>query len=282
MRRIFELLFVVALFVTVSFAQDPAQTSGSASQNSSVSSQPSGTQAQSTSNSQAAATSSQGNSQVQAGSIVYAELSKSVDAKKAKQGDEVVAKTSQAVLSQGKVVVPKGAKLVGHVTQAKAHTKDQPQSELGIAFDHAVLKDGTQVPMALTIQAIGASSSGASAAPGMDADAGMASPGGGGNARPGYGAGGGGTMGTARSTVGAVGNTAGNAAGTVGDTTGGVAGSAGQATGGRLNAGSRGVVGLSGLSMSAGASASQGAVITSDNKNVKLDGGTELVLRVNQ
>ena len=89
-------------------------------------------------------------------------------------------------------------------------------------------------------------------------------------------------MGTARSTVGAVGNTAGNAAGTVGDTTGGVAGSAGQATGGRLNAGSRGVVGLSGLSMSAGASASQGAVITSDNKNVKLDGGTELVLRVNQ
>ena len=43
-----------------------------------------------------------------------------------------------------------------------------------------------------------------------------------------------------------------------------------------LNAGSRGVVGLGGLSLSEGP---QGAVITSDKKNVKLDSGIELILR---
>jgi hypothetical protein len=280
MRRNSGFLFVSACLLTVSFAQDSAQ-SGSASQSPTATS---GSQAQTGTTAQGSAAANQGNSQVQAGGIVYAELSKSVDAKKAKQGDEVVAKTSQAVLSQGKVVVPKGAKLIGRVTQAKAHTKEQPQSELGIAFDHAVLKDGTQIPMALTIQAIGASSGGATASSGVDADAaGMAAPGGAGG-RPGYGSSGAssGTMGAARSSVGTVANTAGNATGTVGDTAGGVAGSAGQTTGTRLGAGSHGVVGLSGLSMSSPASASQGAVISSENKNVKLDSGTELVLKVSQ
>src|SRR5262249_8021359 len=155
----------------------------------------------------------------------------------------------------------------------KAHTKEQQQSELGIAFDHAVLKDGTQVPIAVTIQAIGASL--VASSPAMDADSGggMAGPSGGG--RPGYGSGSGGTMGPSRSTANTVGNTAGNTVGTIGDTAGGVAGTGQTASSGHLGASSHGVVGLSGLSLSPAASASQGAVITSDNKNVKLDGGTE-------
>src|SRR5581483_1063326 len=91
-------------------------------------------------------------SPVQSGSIIYAELSKSVDAKKAKSGDEIQAKAIQAVLSQGKVVIPKGSKIIGYVTQATPRTGDQQPSQLGILFDHAVLKDNTQVPLSISVQ----------------------------------------------------------------------------------------------------------------------------------
>src|SRR5262249_7531782 len=220
MRQVLCSLLMGAVLITVSLAQDSAQGAASASQGTSAPAQQPATHAQSQTSAQHNA--NQPGPQVQPGSIIYAELNKSVDAKKAKQGDEVVAKTSQAVLSQGKVVIPKGSKLVGHVTQVKAHTKEQQQSELGIAFDHAVLKDGTQVPIAVTIQAIGASL--VASSPAMDADSGggMAGPSGGG--RPGYGSGSGGTMGPSRSTANTVGNTAGNTVGTIGDTAGGVAG----------------------------------------------------------
>ena len=45
-----------------------------------------------------------------------ATLNKSVDARHAKVGDQVTAKTTGAVKSDGKVVIPKGSTLVGHVT----------------------------------------------------------------------------------------------------------------------------------------------------------------------
>jgi type IV secretory pathway VirB10-like protein len=98
-----------------------------------------------------------GASQLHAGSTVQAELAKPVDARKNKAGDEVIAKTIHDVKSEGRVVIPKGSKLVGHVTEAKAHSKEQATSELGIAFDHAILKNGEEVPLALSIQAIGRS-----------------------------------------------------------------------------------------------------------------------------
>jgi len=275
-----------ALLVAVSAAQTSQQTTGSASQGTAVSASPSGAQAQTSTGANATQETQAGTAkaagQLQAGSVIYAELGKSVDAKKAKQGDEVVAKTTQAVLAQGKVVIPKGSKIVGHVTSAKAHTKEQAQSELGVAFDHAVLKDGSQVPLSVSIQAIAAPAAATQVA--NDNMAGMGSgsaPAGGGS--PSYGGGGG-----MRSTGGTVMNTAGAATGTVantaGSTAGTVAGTANTAAGaGHLNAASRGAVGLSGLNLSAAASTStQGSVITSDSKTVKLDSGTEMILRVNQ
>lgn len=82
-------------------------------------------------------------------------------------------------------------------------------------------------------------------------------------------------------TVGQIGSTAGGVANTAGNTAGTVAGAASTSAGAgaRLNGSSRGVVGMSGLSLSAG-NATQGSVIASDDKNVKLDSGTEMVLRV--
>src|SRR5207244_6616844 len=143
----------------------------------------------------------------QAGRTVQAELTKPVDARKNKVGDEVIAKTTHDVKSNGQVVVPKGSKLVGHLTEVKAHGKDQANSELGIAFDRAVLKNGTEMPLALSIQAIGRAQGEAAAENDTMADAGMMGSSG---ARA---SGGGGRVRGVGSTAGGVVNTAGSAAG---------------------------------------------------------------------
>src|SRR6185437_13846064 len=49
------------------------------------------------------------------GSVLPVELDKSVDAKKAKPGDPVVAKVDQDLLSNGKIVIPRNSKVMGHV-----------------------------------------------------------------------------------------------------------------------------------------------------------------------
>src|SRR5438309_10847552 len=141
MKKLLILALGSALLGSLSQAQSAdSQAGGSASQDTSVSTGQSGAQADSKTGvsaqqqGKASEAAPAASGQLATGSMIYAELSKSIDAKKAKQGDEVVAKAQQAVLSQGKVLIPKGSKIVGHVTQVKPHEKDQPQSELGIAF----------------------------------------------------------------------------------------------------------------------------------------------------
>src|ERR1039457_1389185 len=90
------------------------------------------------------------------GTVIPAELSKSVDAKKAKVGDPIEARTAADMLSNGKIVMPRNTKVLGHVTSAKAHSKDSPDSMVGIAFDRLVMKDGSELPLQASVQAIGA------------------------------------------------------------------------------------------------------------------------------
>jgi hypothetical protein len=261
MRRILESLFAAAVIVGCCVAQSAQtqattaaseQTSPSAVKNAQVTSV----------------------SQLQAGSTVQAELTKPVDAKKNKVGDEVIAKTTHDVKSGGHVVIPKGSRLVGHVTEVKAHTKEQATSQLGIAFDHAILRNGTQMPLALTIQALGRSQ--ASAAEAED-DA-LASGNAGAMESSGARASSGGLAGGVRSTAGSVVNTAGSAAGAAVNT----AGAAGGTVSSSLSATSQGVVGIPGLSLSPETSTSANAsVISAQGSNVHLDGGTEMILRVN-
>ena len=53
------------------------------------------------------------------GSVIPAELTKTVDAKKVKTGDEVVAKVTQDLRNNaGTIIVAKDTKIVGHVTDA--------------------------------------------------------------------------------------------------------------------------------------------------------------------
>ena len=210
-------------------------------------------------------------SPIPSGTTLYAELDKSVDAKKAKQGDPVVAKTTQALLSQGRVVIPKGTKIIGHVTEAKPRTKEQPQSSLSLAFDHAVMKDGTQMPMAASIQALApaATVSLDQTLSGQDPGYGNTS-----GTRPSHGGMGGNGVGGMRTNVGTAPDPGSNSSGQIPAST-----DPQVASGGHLNPKSHGVIGLSGLTLAPPTGNS--AQITSDRKNVKLDGGTEMLLRVN-
>jgi hypothetical protein len=87
------------------------------------------------------------------GSILYAELTKAVDAKKAKPGDPVNAVLVSDVLAHGKIMVRHDSKLLGHVTEAQIHSKDSPESRLGIAFDKVITKNG-EVPFESKLLAI--------------------------------------------------------------------------------------------------------------------------------
>ena len=235
-----------------------------------------------------------GSGSLAVGTTIPATLTKPIDARKAKSGDQVVAKTTQDVRSDSGVVIPRGSRLVGHITDAKAKAKGDSESALGIAFDQAVLKNGQQIPLNASIRALAASANSASASMGDDnfgsannssigSDVAASAP------RTG-----GGLLGGAGNAVGgttsAVGNTAGGAVSGVGNTAAGVGANAGgtvsgasRGAAGQLSSQSQGVIGLNGLSLNSAASnTTSGSVITSAGKDVKLDSGTQMLLQVNQ
>src|SRR5712691_6609105 len=220
------------------------------------------------------------------GTTIEAALSSPVDARKNKEGDQVVARTTQAVKSDGQVVIPKGSRLVGHVTQAKAKAKGESQSALGIVFDRAVLKNGQEVPLHVVIQALAAAEGSASTPLGA-ADT-MGSVGGsgragssGGGVVSGVGSTVGSTAGAVTSTGGAAGSTATGAVGATANTAASTTGAAGRGAAAALSSSSTGVIGLQGLALNSEvSSATQGSLIVSSTKNVHLDSGTRMVLRV--
>jgi hypothetical protein len=230
-----------------------------------------------------------GSSSISDGTNIDATLATSLDAKRSKPGDEVEARAAQDVKQDGKVVLKKGTRLVGHVTQAQARAKGQTQSEIGILFDHAVLKNGQQLPFNASIQALASAQSAAAASSAGDD---LMASGGGMGAAQGSARSGGGLVGGATSAAGAAaGATTGtvmNTSSTLSSTAGGTINSAARSTGavggltssGRLASNSSGVFGLEGVSIdSAASNATQGSMIVSETKNVHLDSGTQLLLR---
>jgi hypothetical protein len=286
MKRIAVLSFVGTLLLGTAVGQTSAasQTNASASQSTSVSADK-GAQVDSRSSANAAQSANVSNkgaqaaavSQLKSGSSIHATLEKPVDARKNKPGDQVVAKTSEDVKSEGKVVIPRGSKIVGHVTEVKAREKGQAESAVGVVFDHAVLKDGSQIPLSLAVQAVG---SGAATAQAEDDSlmssgntAAMGSVNGAGSSMTRTG---GGVVGGVRSTTGGLVNTAGS----VGAATVYTATGAGTGASSSLNSNSQGVVGLRGLSLASSASSFNSGTFTSQNSNVHLDSGTQMILRV--
>jgi hypothetical protein len=295
MNRLGMAVVVGTFFCMSAAAQAQTGAQAGAQSSSQTSVQAGQTQAQASTNASASTSGStqngQANGSLASGTAFNAELSSPIDSKKSKQGDAVNARTTEAVKSEGKTVIPKGAKLVGHVTQASARAKGEAESALGIVFDKAILKNGQEIPLSAGIQALAAAQSSASAA-GTDLDA----YGGAGASAAGSGASGGhgplgGVTSAAGGAAGAVTNTAANVGGAAGGAVNSAAGAGGSVVGaskgavgglnaaGQLTSNSQGVFGLNGLNLNAAASnATQGSVITSSGKNVHLDSGTRMLL----
>jgi hypothetical protein len=220
------------------------------------------------------------------GTALNVQLSHSLDSKKAKPGDVATAQTTAPVKVDGRVVIPNNTKLVGHVTRASARAKGDTDSVLAVQFDRAVLKDGHEVPLQVTLQAM-APDQGTPAVSGDDLqplgniEGGAAGVGAAGNR---------GTVGGVEGST--VGGASSGAASTVPRTTdqngtvNSIAGAgAGQAPGGvnsssgELKPTSRGVYGLNGITLTPNtANSNGGAVIMSAGKSVHLDSGTRLLL----
>ncbi len=246
----------------------------------------SGAKASSSASSSTSAQAGQNSVSLSSGTTIEAALSSPVDARKNKEGDQVVARTTQAVKSDGQVVIPKGSRLVGHVTQAKAKAKGESQSALGIVFDRAVLKNGQEVPLHVVIQALAAAEGSASTPLGAADTMGSAGGSGragnsGGGVVSGVGSTAGSTAGAVTSTAGAAGSTATGAVGATANTAASTTGAAGRGAAAALTSSSTGVIGLQGLALNSEvSSATQGSLIVSSTKNVHLDSGTRMVLRV--
>jgi len=112
--------------------------------------------AQSLTASQAANPVSRASSQIEVRATVQAQLTKSIDAKKANAGSQIEARVTVDLLSHGKILLPRGTEIIGHVIDAKVRTKQVPESMVEIALDRIVLKTGGEIPLKARIQAIGA------------------------------------------------------------------------------------------------------------------------------
>ena len=168
-------------------------------------------------------------------------LPKGIDSKKLKNGDTVICETV-APLRTSVGIIPSGSKVVGHVTEAKARSKGYSESTLGLDFDKIEYGKGKEAPMKATLQAVGPSL-GDNSGPNTGA-AGSGVLGGRGDATPGT---------TAPPT------------------------SSNQVPGPKskpiLIPTSEGVLGIKNLEMN------KDGVLTSPNKEVKLDNGTQLLIR---
>ena len=91
--------------------------------------------------------------QIQATSVT-AELTKTLDTKHAKVGDELNAKTTTEAKLQNGTVIPKGTKLLGNVVEVAAKSKDQKNSHLVISLNRAVMKDGHDVPIQAALTSV--------------------------------------------------------------------------------------------------------------------------------
>ena len=90
---------------------------------------------------------------LESGTRLAAELQNTIDARRARVGDQVALKTTQAIKSGGRTVVPKGARLLGHVTEVAQQSKGNGESRVGIVFDR-LERGSLELPISATISSI--------------------------------------------------------------------------------------------------------------------------------
>jgi hypothetical protein len=248
---------------------------------------------------------------------VTGELQGKLDSKTAKPGDQVMLKTTEKAQASDGAVIPKGSRLIGHVTEVQPHTSDRTIAQVGIAFDRAELKNGQSLQVHSLIRTIrpGASVT-AMDSMGSDDSIGAGMSGGGmGSGRMGGGSRGGVVGGAAGGALGASGNATAEAGNLGAGTVNGTVDRNGNSTiaGAGTNVGAGGIgarddtavqlaghgdgpvsggahaaaaaravphsTGVPGV-MLAGSSTSSGLFIDSDRREIQLESGTRFELGV--
>jgi hypothetical protein len=92
-------------------------------------------------------------------SPVTGELVDNLDSKTAKTGDSVVIKTKSNVKTADGTDIPKGSKLIGHITAVKPSGAENANSQVALQFDRAELKGGQSVPIHSELQSLAPSGS---------------------------------------------------------------------------------------------------------------------------
>ena len=242
---------------------------------SAISAQTSQTRASGSARSATAVSQSGKAANIQSGTQLAAQLENTLDVRKARVGDRVVLKTTEATRANGQTVVGKGARLIGHVTEVEQRTRANGQSRVGLVFDR-LEKGSLDIPISATISSISqtraragnnddlfgsdistSSRSGASASrqsSGSSANGGLL----------------GGVVNTTTTTVGSV---AGNTTAAVGSTVGVVGNTTGDLT--------RSAGGIH-ITQSSNASADGGALLTLPGGNLRLEQGTSFHLVLSQ
>jgi hypothetical protein len=85
---------------------------------------------------------------------VSGELVDKLDSKSAKQGDSVVVKTDENLQISEGTEIPKGSKLIGHVTNVQPRGDGKENSQIAIQFDRAEIKGGKSLSIESVIQSV--------------------------------------------------------------------------------------------------------------------------------
>jgi len=94
---------------------------------------------------------------IEAGTRLAAELQKSIDVRNARVGDQILLKTVERLKSQGRTIVPKGARLLGHVTEIERRSSTGRVSRLTMVFER--LQNGPlNMPITATILSVASNS----------------------------------------------------------------------------------------------------------------------------
>ncbi len=205
-----------------------------------------------------------------AGTALEAQLQGVVDVRKGQVGDQVVLKTTKAIKENGEVIVPKGTRVIGQITEIQRRTKDNAVSMVGLVFDRIQGKD-LDSPINVSVVSVAAATANSAAGDVFSSDLSGSGSTSTTASRPAGSSGGlvgsvapavGGVLGGAAQTVGSITNTA---TGTVSRTTGLVGNTLNELT----------------VSQSASGSASSSSTLSAQGKDVRIDKGATFNLMVN-
>jgi hypothetical protein len=209
---------------------------------------------------------------LESGTNIEAQLETALDVKKSKSGDRVVLKTTKAVRQNNRVVIEKGARLIGRVTEVQQKTRQNQVSRLSVVFEKIEVIN-LSAPVSATIIAftqattnanVGVSSMNSDVSGSTSSSASVSS-----------------SSGSGGGLLGGVGNTVGGAVNTTTQTVSGVTGTAGQTVGGAVRTLGRTFNGIQ-ISNSTGASANGTTTLSTSGDNLRLEKGVGFQLRLGE